>query len=216
MTLAFSKGLGVQMGGVRCDKKWDSQVMESLPTINLNNTSNSATSKRASKYRYSRRKAGGQGTLGLVSVLLVGVIAVGCYAFYELGKAPAKKRGRKAVKGTADALPIVKAGTKAPKKKSPPQKAGTAKSITEEQFHSVPPGTQRFTVEDAFGPPLEATHDFEQVERFGSNGEIFGSENANTFVLSYRVSGRPGHIALFMFQGQSTNPPLVDKEIRGQ
>jgi len=92
-----------------------------------------------------------------------------------------------------------------PKRKAP-QQVVIAKAINIEQFHSVPQGALRFRVEDVFGSLLEATHDVEMADSYGSNGEIFGGRLTNTFVLSYRVSDKPGAVAVFVFQGGSTNP----------
>jgi hypothetical protein len=51
------------------------------------------------------------------------------------------------------------------------------------------------------------------VERYGSSGQIFGSQFVNTFMLAYRLSDKPGKVAVFVFQGSSTNPPMVEKHI---
>jgi hypothetical protein len=91
--------------------------------------------------------------------------------------------------------------------------AGSGKAISLEQYQSVPRGALRFRVEDVFGSPLASTHDFEDVEQYGSNGEIFGSQFVNTFMLAYRLSDKPGKVAVFVFQGSSTNPPMVEKHI---
>lgn len=90
---------------------------------------------------------------------------------------------------------------------------GGGKAITLEQYQSVPRGALRFRVEDIFGSPLASTHDFEDVEQYGSNGEIFGSQFVNTFMLAYRLSDKPGKVAVFVFQGSSTNPPMVEKHV---
>lgn len=79
----------------------------------------------------------------------------------------------------------------------------------------MPKGALRPRVEDICGSSLKATHDCDQVERFRSNGEIIGSECVTKVVLACRVADRPGKIALLLFQGNSTNPAIVDKQIQG-
>jgi hypothetical protein len=108
---------------------------------------------------------------------------------------------------------LVSTKPNAPPQPRIPPKAVVANAINVEQFHSVPRGALRFRVEDVFGSPLQATHDVEMADSYGSNGEIFGGQLTNTFVLSYRVSDKPGTVAVFVFQGSSTNPPLVDKQL---
>lgn len=190
------------------------RTMDLLPEIVISTHARS-TSRRAGVRRSAGRKNRQQQNILLAGLLFAFLAVAGGFASQELLKGRAKKRG---IRGTPSRKTSVAANTRihASAEKKVPQKAATANAITAEQFHSVPQGALRFRVEDIFGSPLHSTHDFEEVERFGSNGEIFGSEFVNTFLLAYKISGRPGKIAVFMFQGQSTNPPLVDKQIHSE
>lgn len=204
--------------------------MEPFPDIRLDTQPRSSRG-RATHRRSASRQSGRQQVAWVVAVLAAAVIVTGGVAFHELSKQPEKRHGPRASRTAHKASALATSRSKSAKtskdtrkRKAPvatTEKAATTKaiadkSITAEQFASVPQGALRFRVEDIFGSALHSTHNFEEIERFGSRGEIFGSEFVNTFMLAYRVSDRPGRIAVFIFQGPSTNPPLVEKQIQGE
>lgn len=189
--------------------------MESFPEIILN-TNSRPRPRGATSRRSANGGAAQQQAVWLVALLAMACIAAGGFAFHELSKSTPKRRASRTAKAAQKAVATAKPRAKSSAAKKEPQKPTAANAITAEQFESVPRGALRFRVEDIFGSPLYSMHDCEEVERFGSNGEIFGSEFVNSFVLAYRVSDRPGRIAVFMFQGQSTNPTMVDKQLQSE
>lgn len=191
--------------------------MDSFPNINIDPSPRLPPKRKPSLHRSRTHKGGQQKqTAWIVGGLLVLLVMAGAYAVHEIGTASTKKRVTKATRSSAGTQKRTKTRSKATTDNSAIQQVAAGKAITVEQFNSVPPGALRFIVEDVFGSPLHSTQDFDQVERYGSNGEIFGGEFVNTYMLAYRLSDRPGRIAVFVFQGHSTNPPLVDKQIQGE
>jgi hypothetical protein len=68
-------------------------------------------------------------------------------------------------------------------------------------------------VEDTLGKPLSRDTKMEELSVYGSNGKIFGKEYVNTIVFTYRLKSHPNKLAVFVFRGQGTNPPLDDKDV---
>lgn len=96
-----------------------------------------------------------------------------------------------------------------------PRTTNAAASITTKQFNAVQRGMLKFAVEDMLGPPAERTIETQERHVYGSRGETFGSEFVNTIVFTYKLAGKAGKSAIFVFEGRGTNPPLTEKAVIG-
>lgn len=77
--------------------------------------------------------------------------------------------------------------------------------ISEEQIQSIYIGTRRFDVHKIIGEPFDQKYNFSQQP---VNGGRFGVKYVNYFEESYRIANSRGSIAVFIYSGNSTNPPL--------